>query len=208
MCRSGTCIFWQCWHEYTSGKRACPQNAHILTDSDAQVKTNGQKDAPQYGVNFRPTPLTTKPRANSRPQAAQAPQHLTPDSSPLTPAVVRSDLRPSLVRGDSPRNAPLNTMPRWRRVAGVLSVPPVAHPRRAAKPSAVTTVGAGLVPAHAHPKIWIAPSQKESWITQPILAATFLYCLACRPAGWPPICHRIPFAQVPLLAIKVRLTRQ
>ena len=29
----------------------------------------------------------------------------------------RSGLRPSLVRGDSPRNAPLNTIPRWRRVA-------------------------------------------------------------------------------------------
>ena len=60
------------------------------------------------------------------------------------------------VAGGSPRNAP-NIMPRWRRVAGVLSMPPVAHPRRAAKPSAVTTVEADLVPAHSHPKNWTAP---------------------------------------------------
>ena len=53
-------------------------------------------------------------------------------------------------------------MPRWRRVAGMLSMPPVAHPRRAAKPPAVTTVGAGLVPAHSHPKIGLHPSARAA----------------------------------------------
>ena len=38
-------------------------------------------------------------------------------------------------------------MPRWRRVAGMLSIPPFAHPHRAAQPSAVTTVGASTRPA-------------------------------------------------------------
>ena len=59
--------------------------------------------------------------------------------------------------GGFPPQRPPYTMPRWRRVAGVLSMPPVAHPLRAAKPSAVTTVGAGLVPAHSHPKIGLHP---------------------------------------------------
>ena len=51
-------------------------------------------------------------------------------------------------------------MPRWRRVAGMLSMPPVAHPRHAAKPSAVTTVGAGLVPTHSHPKNGLHPVRR------------------------------------------------
>ena len=52
-------------------------------------------------------------------------------------------------------------MPRWRLVASVLSVPPVAHPRPAAKPSAVTTVGAGLVPAHSYPKIGLHTQDRQ-----------------------------------------------
>ena len=64
--------------------------------------------------------------------------------------------------GGIPPATPPYTMPRWRRVAGVLSVPPVAHPRPAAKPSAVTTVGAGLVPAHSHPKIGLHPISLDS----------------------------------------------
>ena len=62
--------------------------------------------------------------------------------------------------GGFPPQRPPDTMPRWRRVAGMLSMPPVAHPRRAAQPPAVTTVGAGLVPAHSHPKIGLHPSAR------------------------------------------------
>ena len=63
--------------------------------------------------------------------------------------------------GGFPPQRPPYTMPRWRRVAGMLSMPTVAHPRYAAKPSAVTTVGAGLVPAHSHPQIGLHPRQSN-----------------------------------------------
>ena len=67
--------------------------------------------------------------------------------------------------GGLPPQRPPYTMPRWRRVAGVLSVPPVAHPRRAAKPSAATTVGAGTRPAHSHPKSGCTPRAGRAKIT-------------------------------------------
>ena len=93
----------------------------------------------------------------------------------------------SLVQGLRPRNAPLYTMPRWRRGAGAVSMPPVAHPPRVAKQPAATpavpspvsaltpsravftispnaTVGAGLVPAH----LWgTVPGSAASFSGQP-----------------------------------------
>ena len=93
----------------------------------------------------------------------------------------------SLVQGLRPRNAPLYTMPRWRRGAGAVSMPPVAHPPRVAKPPAATPagpgpvsaltpsravftispnapVGAGLVPAH----LWgTVPGSAASFSGQP-----------------------------------------
>ena len=76
------------------------------------------------------------------------------DLTPLPSLLAFGAVGPSALpcAGGFPPQRPPYTMPRWRRVAGMLSMPTVAHPRRAAKPSAVTTVGAGLVPDHSHPK--------------------------------------------------------
>ena len=64
-------------------------------------------------------------------------------------------------------------------------MPPVAHPRRAAKPSAanpsavttvgagVTTVGAGLVPALSHPRIGLHPLSQLYFVS--ILPMVYLY---------------------------------
>ena len=79
-------------------------------------------------------------------KAAQGCRRQTPAAARGYALFGRSGLRPSLVRGDTPRNAPLYTMPRWPRGAGVVSMPPIAHPRRAAKPPAATTAGSGPAP--------------------------------------------------------------
>ena len=116
-------------------------------------------------------------------------------------------------------------MPRWRRFVGILSVPPVAHPRRAVKPSAVTTVGAGLVPALSHPKIGPHPIPRVhtkmgadsrmppvanrprsvrvtlSSITDGVTHSSLLFTLSSHLGGrafGPPLCGGIPPATPPI----------
>ena len=115
--------------------------------------------ASQIGGELSYTSRNDYAKANSRPRSAKAPSPLTTDhcsSSAVGPSALPC-------AGGLPPQRPPDTMPRWRRVAGLLSMPPVAHPRRAAKPSAVTTVGAGLVPAHSRPKIGLHPKRPTSW---------------------------------------------
>jgi len=74
------------------------------------------------------------------------PQFLPTSPCPLPPAVRRSGLRPSLVRGDSPRNAPLTPLlpPGLGSNVALRNRRPIAPPQINKRHP---TVGAGLVPA-------------------------------------------------------------
>ena len=131
---------------------------HMRSESANSIAIGGVQS--KTGVNFHTPLFATRPR--SVPVALSSRTDGVTHSSLLSPlhsllAFVRSGLRPSLVRGDSPRNAPHTPCHDGAVQRGMLSMPPVAHPCRAAKPSAVTTVGAGLVPALSHPRIGLHP---------------------------------------------------
>ena len=68
-------MFWYFCHEYASGKPAKSQSAHILPDSNAQVKTNQPQtvipergpDSPTSWVAAKPQPFRDKPSSQWRP---------------------------------------------------------------------------------------------------------------------------------------------
>ena len=117
--------------------------------------------AVQIGGELSCTSMNDKAGANSQPRAGQAPP-------PLTTAVLCGRaFGPPLCGGTPPATPPPTPCHVGAASPGVLSIPPVAHPPRAAKPSAVTTVGAGLVPAHSHPKTGLHPGHKARLVRVP-----------------------------------------